>query len=144
VRDAIGRVRPESDLGWLSGVLAGVYYAAIASSILLLAIHVVGFVYWFADNRINSWQTRLRASGAALESSPRFHTSRIRRVGIHLLCYLLATALILVYFLYATILWHRDTSELALPTERFPNRPRPKGIRIEVDPSNQAGDSSSV
>jgi hypothetical protein len=85
VGDAFGRLRPESELGWLSGALVGDYYVAIASSILLLAIHVVGFVYWFADNRIDSWQARLRASGAAIESNPRFHASRIIRAGIHLL-----------------------------------------------------------
>jgi len=34
------------------------------------------------------------------------------------------------------ILSHRDASELAVSTERFPNRPQPQGIRIEVDPPN--------
>lgn len=104
---AIARLRPESDLGWLSGTLVGVYYVAIASSILLLAIHVVGFVYWLGDNSIDSWQARLRASGAARESTPRFHAGRITRAGIHLLCYLLATALILVYFLYGFAIFPR-------------------------------------
>jgi small-conductance mechanosensitive channel len=33
-----------------------------------------------------------------------------------------------------TILSHRDASELAVPTERFPSRPQPRGIRITVDP----------
>ncbi len=42
-----------------------------------------------------------------------------------------------------TILSHRDASELAVPTERFPDRPIPKGIKIRVDPSNQGGDSRS-
>ena len=36
-----------------------------------------------------------------------------------------------------TILAHRDASELAVPTERFPNPPRPRGIRIVADPSTQ-------
>ncbi len=35
-----------------------------------------------------------------------------------------------------TILSIRDASELAVPTERFPNRSRRRGIRIVVDPSN--------
>jgi small-conductance mechanosensitive channel len=35
-----------------------------------------------------------------------------------------------------TILSHRDASELAVPTELFPSRPQPRGIRITVDPSN--------
>jgi small-conductance mechanosensitive channel len=35
-----------------------------------------------------------------------------------------------------TILSHRDASELAVPTERFPSRPQPRGIRITVDHSN--------
>ena len=39
-----------------------------------------------------------------------------------------------------TILSHRDASDLAVPIERLPNRPRPRGIRVVVDP--QAGDSS--
>jgi small-conductance mechanosensitive channel len=42
------------------------------------------------------------------------------------------------------ILSHRDASELAVPTERFPNRQRPQGIRIEVDPPNHEVDSSSL
>jgi small-conductance mechanosensitive channel len=33
-----------------------------------------------------------------------------------------------------TILSHRDASELAVPTEQFPSRPQPRGIRITVDP----------
>jgi hypothetical protein len=43
-----------------------------------------------------------------------------------------------------TILSHRDASELAVPTERFPNRPRPRGIKVEVDPRNHEGDSRSL
>ncbi len=33
------------------------------------------------------------------------------------------------------ILSLRDASELAVPAERFPNRPKPEGIRISVDPT---------
>jgi small-conductance mechanosensitive channel len=32
-----------------------------------------------------------------------------------------------------TILSHRDASEVAVPTEQFPRRPQPRGIRITVD-----------
>jgi len=39
-----------------------------------------------------------------------------------------------------TILSHRDASELAVPTERFPSRPPPRGIRITIDPPNQPHD----
>jgi small-conductance mechanosensitive channel len=39
-----------------------------------------------------------------------------------------------------TILSHRDASELAVPTERFPNRPRPRGIRVAIDPESKADD----
>ena len=39
-----------------------------------------------------------------------------------------------------TILSHRDASELAIPPERFPSRPRPRKIRIAVDPPNQPND----
>ena len=35
-----------------------------------------------------------------------------------------------------TILSHRDASELAVPTELFPSRPQPRGIRITVHPPN--------
>ncbi len=35
-----------------------------------------------------------------------------------------------------TILSHRDASELALPIERFPSRPQPRGIRVSLDPPN--------
>lgn len=38
-----------------------------------------------------------------------------------------------------TILSHRDASELAIPTERFPSRPRPREVRIAVDPPNPSG-----
>ena len=40
-----------------------------------------------------------------------------------------------------TILSHRDASELAVPTERFPNRPRSRGIKVAVDPANRVDDS---
>ncbi len=33
------------------------------------------------------------------------------------------------------ILSRRDASELAVPTERFPNRPKPEGIRISLHPT---------
>ena len=33
-----------------------------------------------------------------------------------------------------TILSHRDASALAVPIERFPNPPQPKGIRVNVQP----------
>jgi hypothetical protein len=41
-----------------------------------------------------------------------------------------------------TIPAHRDASEVAVPTERFPNRPRPQGIRIAVEPPNKVDDSA--
>src|SRR5271156_5006121 len=78
--DSISRLRPESELGWLTAAMVGLYYALIASSILLLAIHAVGLVYWFAERRIDGWQSRLRASGT-VESNPQFHASRICRVS---------------------------------------------------------------
>ncbi len=46
---SISPLRPGSQLGWLPPMLAGIYYALIASSILFLAIHVVGLAYWFAE-----------------------------------------------------------------------------------------------
>jgi small-conductance mechanosensitive channel len=96
--DAISRLRPESELGWLGDMLVGIYYAVIASLILFLAIHFVGLLHRFSNKRIEAWQARLRASVTAGESSPRFHASRIVRVCIHLLSQLLATALVLAYF----------------------------------------------
>lgn len=98
--DAFSRARPESELGWMGSMLVGIYYAVIASLILLLAIHLVGIVYWFADRRIDAWQARLRASGTAGESDPRFHASRIIRVCVRLFRQLLAAALVLGYFFY--------------------------------------------
>jgi small-conductance mechanosensitive channel len=100
VGDAIARLRPESELGWLGGMLAGLYYAAIASSILFLSIYVVGQVYWFADKRTGAWQARLRASGKAVEADPRFHASRIIRFCFLLLRDLVTAALLLGYFFY--------------------------------------------
>ena len=98
VGEAISRLRPESELGWLGGMLVGIYYALIASSFLLLAIYVVGQVYWFADKRIGAWQARLRASGKALEANPRFHASQIIRFCVLLLRNLVAAALVVGYF----------------------------------------------
>ncbi len=98
--DAIARLRPEPELGWLSGMLAGLYYAVIASSIFLLAIYFVGQVYWLADKWIGAWKARLRASGKALEANPRFHASRIIRFCLLLLRNLVAVALVLGYFFY--------------------------------------------
>ena len=100
VGDAISRLRPESELGWLSGFFIGVYYALIASSILLLALHVVGLVYRFADQRIETWQARLRAGVAAGETNARFHASRALRFSIRALRDLLAAVLVLFYFFY--------------------------------------------
>jgi hypothetical protein len=97
--DSISRLRPESELGWLTATVAGLYYALIACSILLLAIHALELVYWFGEQRIDALQSRLRAS-STVESNPTFHASRIFRVSIHLLCTLLATVLVLAYFLY--------------------------------------------
>ena len=42
-----------------------------------------------------------------------------------------------------TILSHRDASELAVPMERFPNRPMAQGIRVEVDSPNHLDASRS-
>lgn len=100
VGDAISRLRPESELSWLGGMLAGLYYVAIAGSFLLLAIYVVGQMYWFADKRIGAWQARLRASGKALEVNPQFHASRIIRFCALLLRDLVAAVLVLGYFFY--------------------------------------------
>lgn len=98
--DALSRTRPDSELDWLSAFLAGTYDAVIASLILFLTIYALGSVYWFANNRIEVWQARLRAGVPAGESDPRFHASRIVRVGIRLLRQLLAAALIVAYFFY--------------------------------------------
>ena len=104
--NSINRLWPESESGWLTAAMVGLFYVLIASSIMLLAIHAVGLVYWFAEQRINAWQSRMRVSGM-VESSPRFHASRIFRLSIHLLCTLLATALVLVYFLFGFAVFPR-------------------------------------
>ena len=98
--DATSRLRQESELGWLSAMLVGLYYVVIASAILLLAIYLVGKVYWFAYERIGAWQARLRASVVAGESNPRFHASRVVRFCLLLLRNLAAALLILGYFFY--------------------------------------------
>jgi small-conductance mechanosensitive channel len=100
VGHAISRLGPGSELAWLSGMLVGAYYTAIAISILILAIHILGLVYWFIDKRIASWQTTLRKSVKAGESNPRFQASRIVRVGVRLLRDLMVAALILGTFLF--------------------------------------------
>ena len=107
VGDAISRLRPESELGWLTGMLVGVFYAVIATSILLLCIYAVGQVYWFADRQVAAWQARLRASTKAGESNPRFHASRVVRFCFLLLRNLAAAALVLAYFFYGFALFPR-------------------------------------
>jgi len=104
--DSISSLRPESDLVWLTAMMLGVYYALIASSIVLLAIHAVGLAYWIAERRVDVWQFRLRARGT-VESNPRFHASRICRATFRVLRHLLTTALVLVYFLYGFSIFPR-------------------------------------
>jgi len=106
--DSVSRLRPGSELVWLTAMIVGLYYAVIASSMLFLAIYALGLGYSFADRLVDSWQSRLRASGT-VESNPRFHASRIFRVSIHLLFNFLATALVLVYFLYGFAVFPRTT-----------------------------------
>lgn len=89
-----------SELGWLSGMLVGLYYVVIAFSILILATHAVGVIYWRADKRTAKWQSTLRASIKVGESHPRFQASRMVRVGLRLLRDVLMAALILTTFLY--------------------------------------------
>jgi small-conductance mechanosensitive channel len=38
-----------------------------------------------------------------------------------------------------TVLSHRDASELAVPLERFPDRPQLRGIRVSLDPPGHGG-----
>jgi small-conductance mechanosensitive channel len=98
VGDWVGRFMPAAESGWPAATMIGLYYVVVASLILFLAIYAVGLVYRFGDWRIDAWQSRLRAGGV-VESNPRFHASRIFRLGIHVFCTVLATALVLVYFL---------------------------------------------
>ena len=95
--DSISQLRSEADVGWLAPMLVGLYYALIATSILFLTSYVLGLVHRVAERRFDAWQLHLRAAGL-IESSPRFHASRIARICIHLLFTLLATALVLAYF----------------------------------------------
>ena len=106
VGDWFVRLAPGSGLSWVAPAMVGLYYVLIASSILFLALYAVGLAYRFGDRRIDAWQTRLRGNGV-VESNPRFHASRIFRVGIHVFCTVLATALILVYFLYGFAIFPR-------------------------------------
>lgn len=98
--DAFARFRPASELAWLSDMLVGVFYAVIATSILFLAIHALGSMYWLADGRLAAWQSRLRTSAKAGETNPSFHLSRVLRMSLRLLRDLVAAALILGYFFY--------------------------------------------
>lgn len=93
----LSRFAPPSEMGLPAAALVGIYYLTIGSSMLLLTLHAVGLIYGFGDRRVDAWQSRLRAGGAA-EFSPQFHASRIFRAGIHVLCKLLAITIVLVYF----------------------------------------------
>jgi len=98
--DAISRLRPESELGWLIGMLVGLYYALIASSILFVVLYGLGLAYRFADARIHAWQAQLHQKNTPVESNPRYHASRVMRIIVRLLRNLLAAALVLGYFFY--------------------------------------------
>ena len=100
IGDAVSHLRPESELGWLGGMLAGIYYVLIAIATLLLSMYIVGWVYWFLDKQIAALQVRLRDSVPAGESNPRFHASRILRIGVRLLRDLVAAGLIFGFFFW--------------------------------------------
>ena len=97
---AISRLRPESELGWLIGMLAGLYYALIASSIVLVVLYGLGLAYRFADARIHAWQAQFHQKDTPVESNPRYHASRVMRTSVRLLRDLMAAVLLLVYFFY--------------------------------------------
>ncbi len=102
----INRLVPASQRGWPAATMVGIHYMLIATSALFLAFYALGVVYRFGDRRIDFWQSRLRASGT-VESNPRFHASRISRTGIRLIRTILATALVIVYFLYGFAIFPR-------------------------------------
>jgi small-conductance mechanosensitive channel len=102
----IARFLPASQRDWPPTAAVGFYYMLIATSILLLALYALGMSYRFGDRRVDAWQSWLRANGVA-ESNPQFHVSRVFGIGVHLLRNLLATALVLVYFLYGFAIFPR-------------------------------------
>jgi hypothetical protein len=99
VGDSIGRVLPPSETWWPAATMVGLYYAVLTILIWFLAFFAVGLLYGFGDRRIDAWQSGFRASGT-VESNPRFQASRIFLIGIQLFCIVLATALVVVYFLF--------------------------------------------
>jgi small-conductance mechanosensitive channel len=104
--DMLGRFMPASERSWPAVTMVGLYYLVIATSLLLLALHALGLMFRFGDRWIDAWQSRLRANGVA-ESNPRFHASRVFGITVHLLRNLLATALVLFYFLYGFAIFPR-------------------------------------
>jgi small-conductance mechanosensitive channel len=106
VGDWLGRFLPRSEAGWPAATMIGLYYVVVASLTLFLAIYAVGLAYRFGNRWVDAWQSRLRSRGT-VESNPRFHASRVLRTGVHLFCAVLATALVLVYFLYGFAIFPR-------------------------------------
>jgi small-conductance mechanosensitive channel len=59
VGDAIGPVAVIPDPGWLGGALIGLYHTAAAILGLVLAIQLVGALYWSVEGRLDAWRARI-------------------------------------------------------------------------------------
>jgi len=96
----ITNFRANSDLAWVGDMLVGTYFVLIATSILLLAIRLVGLTYSFFEDRVNATLEELQTSGKAVPSNPRFHASRILKVSYRVVRNLVTAALLLAYVFY--------------------------------------------
>jgi len=65
VGDAIGPVAVIPDPGWLGGALIGLYHTGAAALGLMLAIQLVGTLYWGVETRLDGWRARIRAAKGA-------------------------------------------------------------------------------
>ena len=65
VADAIGPVAVVPDPDWIGRALIGVYHTAAATLGLVLAIQLVGALYWGVEGRLDAWRARITAAKAA-------------------------------------------------------------------------------
>lgn len=73
--DAIGPVAVIPDPGWLGDALIALYHTGAATLALVLAIQLVGALYWGVEGRLDAWRPRIRAAkGVGATNSTTFPT----------------------------------------------------------------------
>jgi small-conductance mechanosensitive channel len=82
--DAISALPVITDRAWPGGILIGLYQTAMATLGLVLAIQLVGAVYWFVEGRVEAWRARIgpATDARALLVKAVSVLNRVSRVGL--------------------------------------------------------------